>query len=298
MKFLIFTNLISSLFLLVNCERRIFGGSITTHGEFPYQVIVLLKNQQVCTGTIIDENWVITAAHCVMDGRRMASPSDVSVKAGFVRRALGPGHLMRAIDLAVHSDYRTLTGKQGLALIKVEEPFQFNEKIKKISLSDEPWPHSEGRMCTIAGYGSTENNTINELRFLQVKAFHGKNMCPCTTHNDQLEKLICLAPRRGQGACFGDSGGGLICEGKVEGIINVIMDKRTCKYFAVDRYTDCSSKHVYSTCMYVCPVLNWIRKYVPSVPPTPESCNKCNRGAPSVIVLLICLYIVVNGYLL
>ncbi|RZF33929.1 hypothetical protein LSTR_LSTR012271 [Laodelphax striatellus] len=298
MKFFIFlTNLISSFLMLVDCDRRVFGGSTVNQGQFPYQVSVLLKDNPVCTGTIIDESWVITAAHCVIEDKKMVSSSDVSIRVGYVRKDLGSGQVVRASDLAMHPDYTTLGDKMDLALIKLQTPLEFSDQVRKIHLSADPWPPSEGRMCTIAGYGSTENKTINELRFLQVKAFHGRNTCPCITKNVQLERLICLAPRKGQGACFHDVGGGLVCDGKVEGIIILIMDKRTCRYFTPDSSTDCRSKHVYSTCLYICPVLDWIKKYVPSVPPTPKSCNGCIKEAPSIIVLSICLYILAIGLL-
>ena len=48
---------------------RIIGGTETSSNEFPWQVYLFKETNSgaryVCGGSIIDSQWVLTAAHCV-----------------------------------------------------------------------------------------------------------------------------------------------------------------------------------------------------------------------------------------
>lgn len=45
----------------------IVGGADATLGQFPWQVYLNIESTWVCGGSLILENWVLTAAHCVED---------------------------------------------------------------------------------------------------------------------------------------------------------------------------------------------------------------------------------------
>lgn len=50
-------------------ENRIIGGSLAIPGQFPYQVALIIpvndSYTQICGGSIISADWILTAAHCV-----------------------------------------------------------------------------------------------------------------------------------------------------------------------------------------------------------------------------------------
>lgn len=48
-------------------NSRIVGGEAAKAGQFPYQVALSISSDYsswVCGGSIIDANWILTAAHC------------------------------------------------------------------------------------------------------------------------------------------------------------------------------------------------------------------------------------------
>lgn len=50
-----------------NLENRIYGGKLTEPGQFPFVVSIQYYNgRHVCTGSIIDEYHVLTAAYCTL----------------------------------------------------------------------------------------------------------------------------------------------------------------------------------------------------------------------------------------
>ncbi|KAJ2366927.1 hypothetical protein IW150_005808, partial [Coemansia sp. RSA 2607] len=46
-------------------SERIIGGSPAPSGEFPFAVHLFKNDSPYCGGTLIDTEWVVTAAHCV-----------------------------------------------------------------------------------------------------------------------------------------------------------------------------------------------------------------------------------------
>lgn len=44
---------------------RVIGGTVAARNAFPYQAALIINNSGFCGGSIISNEWVLTAAHCV-----------------------------------------------------------------------------------------------------------------------------------------------------------------------------------------------------------------------------------------
>jgi hypothetical protein len=52
----------------VKCEFkdwRIIGGVKANRGEFPHQLLIMKNNFLECSASLINDHWVLTAAHCM-----------------------------------------------------------------------------------------------------------------------------------------------------------------------------------------------------------------------------------------
>ena len=113
---------------------RIFGGRPAQEGAWPAQVSLHdpdrinaspegLGESQFCGGSIIARQWILTAAHCVVDENgRAIGPSDVVVRSSSVD--LFKGDIRPVAQVIVHENYDTFSLDNDIALLQLQQPIQ------------------------------------------------------------------------------------------------------------------------------------------------------------------------------
>jgi secreted trypsin-like serine protease len=210
-----------------------------------------LSNQHFCGGTLIDQDTVLTAAHCLDRDRvfvdaegKCQNMTRLSLMIGATALIPGQGQDRGVIDCWAHPTYiKTAQGAQyDVAVIKLNQPVT-DPNITPIQLAtpDDNDLENPGSNATVAGWGRTSTiggEASNQLHELQVPI-----------REDQLNpphELWISAGQPGKGTCYGDSGGPLFAKKNGHytqiGIVSQAGSWPPCGgNFVADSYTEVNS---------------------------------------------------------
>ncbi|KAK9686167.1 Trypsin [Popillia japonica] len=184
-------------------DWRVVGGSAAATGAYPF--IVSLRsssNSHFCGGSIINNLWVLTAAHCLVG----SSASNVNAVVGTNTLASG-GSTLRSSRLLVHGSYNPNTIANDVGVIQLaSSPRPRNIAAVSLNTAD------VGAVSAILiGWGrtSTGGSIPNNLQQLSTNTITTA-ACQSVWGSSVSSNQICAFTRSGQGACNGDSGGPLV----------------------------------------------------------------------------------------
>nr|ADQ53629.1 eupolytin [Eupolyphaga sinensis] len=198
-------------------DGRIVGGSNANIENLPYQLSFEYGGSHMCGASIISENWVVTAAHCV-DG---VSASSARFRAGSSIRGSG-GSLHQVTQLIANPQYDYYTIDYDVAVARVATPFSYGSGVQPISLiSVEP---SAGQTATVSGWGtlSSGGSLPSQLQVVSLPIVsHQQCNNAYASYGGITENMICAAEEQGgKDSCQGDSGGPLTVSGQLAGIVS------------------------------------------------------------------------------
>ena len=142
-------------------QRKIIGGREVAPGEWPF--VVRVDASLRCTGSLVASNWVLTAAHCLVDDKGIVDePGDVSVFLGYdwdkgvcenTREEIG--------RVIIHPDYvhRPRGSIPDAALVEIlqEAPA---DPIKLLTPEEEALYAPPGASATVIGRGRQDDDSL------------------------------------------------------------------------------------------------------------------------------------------
>ena len=212
---------------------RIINGQPITVDQAPWQVALLHAsvpnddyNAQFCGGSILSADWIITAAHCVVDNNGAAvSPASVEVGAGIT--TLGSPNVTRfeVSQVVVHPEYNSATTNNDIAVLELASPLTLDGTTKQAIVMPDPaalgagWP-AANTTALVSGWGNTSTNGSSfpvQLQAATVNVLTNPADTACGSYPDPWGSayvnttMLCagyLTPPT-KDSCQGDSGGPL-----------------------------------------------------------------------------------------
>ena len=201
---------------------RIVGGEDVDIKDYPWQVSMQLQPQfggaHFCGGTIVDEEWVITASHCLVFEQNgddfYLQPMHVRVRAGFTSMSSNEGAYYNAAEIIMHPDYDPDAHQFDIALVRISEPFDLEDENKamvgRVTQADADMGLTEpGEMVKISGWGALSfgGPSPDILQAIEVPIVHvsNTNYPPSWITSDMI-----IAGAPGMDSCQGDSGGPMV----------------------------------------------------------------------------------------
>merc|ERR1711971_59149 len=200
-------------------RTRIVNGAEAKAHSYPWIIAMMTgRGEYYCGGSIISNQWILTAAHCV-SGEPNNPAKDMYVRLGdhdMTDKGDAPNADTFQVDYYIHhSNYNEETTNNDIALLKLKKKIDFKKysgTVAPVCLPDLPRKYY-GETVTVSGWGllSDGGKAAKKLQEVDLEIIWMKE-CREDFHYKKSwisSKMMCTF-KQNSDACQGDSGGPLV----------------------------------------------------------------------------------------
>ncbi|KAI3357911.1 hypothetical protein L3Q82_016294 [Scortum barcoo] len=184
-------------------SSRIVGGQVSQEGEWPWQVSLHIRGTgHVCGASVLNNRWLLTAAHCVQDnGPNKYSQADQweALLGLHVQSQTNEWTVRRNVRrIIAHQDYNPLTYDNDIALMELDATVTLNQNIWPICLPSPTHDFPAGQEAWITGWGATREGGLMAtiLQKAEVRIINS-TVCKDLMSDEVTDRMMCAGVLRG-----------------------------------------------------------------------------------------------------
>lgn len=215
--------------------QYIVNGDTAKQGAWPWQIYYTIDGNFGCGGSILNANWILTAAHCVYNGGKALNTNRLTVYAGSVNGLWTSDSNKQRLyvdRVIIHPQNDNYYLRYDFALMHLSYSVYWTDTARPICLPSANNPLEEYKLCVTTGFGrlAYDKNPASVLMQGRMNLMPSKDKCvdnllSMTSSISRYEfnqlidysNMICAGQTPttyGVNICHGDSGGPLACQEK------------------------------------------------------------------------------------
>ncbi|XP_078504323.1 trypsin-3-like [Lissotriton helveticus] len=224
----------------------VVNGYNCARGSAPWQVYFMCNGGRWCGGSLINQYWIVSAAHCYQPANTLVAylgEYDTTYTES-TEQAIQVSKVIK------HPNYNSQNQDNDIMLVKLSKPAQYNHYVSPIALPTSC--AAAGTWCLTSGWGNTVPDSVVYPRVLQCLDLPIISSAQCKQAYPYYytDNMMCAGfMQGGRSSCGGDSGGPLECNGQLQGVVSWGPGK-------------CASKDAPTVYTKVCNYNAWINQVI------------------------------------
>ncbi|KXN72956.1 trypsin-like serine protease [Conidiobolus coronatus NRRL 28638] len=189
------------------------GHEVSPAFKYPPMVVIMYNGEEMCGGTLYNENTIITAAHCSYE--EDIPDLEVNIHRHNLTKSNSEenGESYKVLDMIVHPEYNDKTFENDIAIWRISSYRKSNKLF--IQLDEGIYGYKNGHLTTIIGWGLDKyygkiSPVLQETDVPIYDIKKCKNNYKLYGIDIEENSMICAGYEEGgKDSCQGDSGGPL-----------------------------------------------------------------------------------------